>query len=191
MNADTQGARELIGNVERVRRRSRARSSTMWFPLLVFGAASLVSAGVVLLYGGDALGPYWSVAGPVGGVATAVHAMRRGRSVGVETRWGPYVAVGVMVLAGTLVLGAGGAMTGRPMVSAVGPPLVVSAGYLAFARLERSRLLGWLAIALAALAVLLPLAGAEAELTAAALAVAYGTVFLTTGLVLVHRERTQ
>jgi ABC-type polysaccharide/polyol phosphate export permease len=189
MQTETQVARQLIGDVERVRRRSRARASTMWFPLLFFGVASLASAGVVVTYGGDALGPYWMVVGPSVGVATAIHALRRGRRVGVETRWVPYVAVGVMVLAGTAALGAGGAMTGRPMLSAVGPSLVVCAGYLLYAWLERSRLLGGLALALAALAVLMPLAGVRAEPTAAILAAVYGAVFLAAGVALVDRER--
>jgi len=189
MHTGAQDARHLIIDVERVRRRSRARASTMWFPLLLFGTASLVSAGVVVLYGGDALGPFWTVVGPAGGVITAVHAQRRSRRIGVETHWVPYVAVGVLVLAGTCALGAGGAALGRPMLSAVGPSLVVCAGHLLYARMERSRLLGGLALALAAFAVLLPAAGVAAEPAAATLAAVYGAASLAAGLVLVDRER--
>lgn len=189
MQMDTRVARELIDDIERVRHRSRARASTMWFPLVLFGVLSVLSAGIVVVYGGEALGPYWSAAGPAGGVATAAHAIWRGRRVGVETRWGPYAAVSVMVLVGTFATGTGGALMDRPMISAVGPSLVVSVGYLFFARLEHSGLLGGLAFALAALALALPLAGAEAEPAAATLAAVYGVVCLTTGLVLVVRER--
>lgn len=187
MQMEARVARDLIGDVERARRRSRARASTMWFPLMLFGTLSAVSAGVVVIHGGDALGPYWSVVGPAGGIATAAHAAWRGRRVGVETRWGPYVAVGAMILAGTFAMGAGGALAGRPMMSAVGPPLVVSVGYLFFAHLEGSRLLGALALVLAALAVVLPLAGAGPEPTAATLAAVHGAVFAATGLVLLVR----
>lgn len=184
---ETQTARELISDVEGIRRRSRARASTMWFPLVLFGTLSVASAGVVLAYGGDALGLYWWVVGPVAGVATAAHAMWRGRRVGVETRWGPYVALGVTILAGTSAMGAGGALVGWPMMSAVGPSLVVSGGLVLFAYLERSPLLGMLAVLLAVLAVLLPIGGVGAEPAAALLAVVYGVVFVTTGLVLVTR----
>ena len=184
---ETQFARELITDLERIQRRSRARASTMWFPLVVFGMLSAASAGVVVAYGGDALGLYWGVSGPAGGVATAVYAVWRGRRVGVETRWGPYVALGVLILAGTCALGAGGALLGRPMVSAVGPSLVVSAGCVCFAYLERSALLGMLAVLLAVLAALLPIGGVDAELATATLAVVYGVTFIGAGLVLLTR----
>jgi nitrate reductase NapE component len=188
MRAEQVTAHELVGELARVRDRSRASASMMWFPLLLFGALSLLSAPVVGWFGGAALGMFWLVAGPAGGVATGVVSARRGRRVGAEVPAGPYLAVAVLILAGALVAGWAGDALGEHMISAAGPPLAISAGYLLFARIERSRALGWTAGGLAALTVALLPTGIGPEPLAAVLAVAYGAVFLATGVVLWGRR---
>jgi hypothetical protein len=182
-------AHELIGEVDRVRRHARARASVMWFPLLLFGALTLVSALVAAWYGGRALGPYWMVAGPVGGVATGIVAWRRGSRVGAVVPGGPYIAVAVFILAGASIAGWAGGTLGDHRLSAIGPPLVVSVGYLLFARLERSRTLTGVAVGLAVVTVGMLATGLDPQQLAAALAVLHGAVFVATGLYLLGQRR--
>ena len=188
MQAENAHARELIGEIDRMRHRARARASVMWFPLVLFGMLSVASAFVSARYGGQALGPYWMVAGPAGGVATAVAAYRRGRRVGVSVPGVPYLAVAVFILVGASAAGWAGDALGEHALSAVGPPIVVSIGYLLFARLERSRPLTWTAVGLAALAVGLLATGIEPEPMAVILALVYGATFIATGLFLWGRR---
>jgi hypothetical protein len=182
-------ANELIVEVDRVRRQTRARASVMWFPLLLFGALTLVSAVVVARYGGPALGPYWIVAGPTGGIATGIVAWRRGSRVGAVVPSGPYLAVAGFVLTGASLLGWAGDAMGAQVVSAVGPSLVVAIGYLLFARLERSRALTLVAVGLAVLTVATLATGLEPERLVATLAVLHGAVFVATGLYLLGQRR--
>lgn len=188
MRAKQVTAHELVGELARVRDRSRASASVMWFPLLLFGVLSVLSAPVVAWFGGAALGAFWLVAGPAGGVATGVVSVRRGKRVGAEVPAGPYIAVAVLILAGALVAGWVGYALGEHLISAAGPPLAISAGYLLFARIERNRALGWTAAGLAALVVALLPTGIGPEPLAAVLAVVYGAVFFATGVVLWGRR---
>lgn len=188
MRAEQVPAEESISELDRIRSQARSSASVMWFPLLLFGALSVASALVMARFGGSALGPYWAVAGPVGGVATGIAAARRGRRVGAEVPAGPYVAVAALILVGASLAGWAGDALGERVVSAAGPPLVVSAGYLLFARIERSRPLAWTAAGLAALTVALLATGIGPEPLAAILAMGYGAVFIATGLVLWGRR---
>ena len=176
--------RKLIGEVDRVRRNTRARASVMWFPLLLFGVLTLVSALVIGWYGGQALGPYWMVAGPAGGVATGIVAWRRGSRVGAVVPAGPYLVVAVFILVGASIAGWAGDALGVHLLSAAGPSLVVSFGYLLFARLERSRALTGVAAGLMVATVAMLSTRIAPEPMAATLAVIHGTVFVATGLAL-------
>jgi hypothetical protein len=189
MHAEKAYAYELIGEVHRVRRRTRARASVMWFPLLLFGALSLVSALVVVRYGGRALGPYWMVAGPAGGIATAIASWRRGSRLGVSVPGAPYAAAAAFILVGASLAGWAGDALGKHLISAAGPSLVVSMGYLLFARLERSPALTGVAAGLAVLTVGVLATGIGPESMAAILAVIHGAVFVATGLILLGHRR--
>lgn len=189
MRAEQAYASDVIDEIGEVRRRTRARASVMWFPLVLFGVLTLASAAVVARYGGAALGPYWMVAGPAGGVATGIASWRRGTRVGVAVPVGPYLAVATLILAGASLAGWAGDALGRHTISAAGPSLVVAVGYLLFARLERSHLLGWTAAGLLALTVAVIATGIEPEPMAVTLAILHGTTLLATGLVLRGRRR--
>lgn len=177
-----QDAVELLDSLARVRRKTRLSISALWFPLVVFGALSLASALVSWRISAAALGAYWLVAAPVGSLATSLFYRQRERRVGLEMPAGPTVLAVAVIVVGAFGSGALGGVLGAETLSAVGPPLSVSAGYLLFARLERSRPLGAVAAALAATAVGVAVAGTEPDDAATLLAVVYGLAFLLTGL---------
>ncbi len=175
-------AAELLDSVARVRRRTRLSMSALWFPLVVFGSLTLVSAVVSWQVSADALGAYWLVAAPVGSVATSLFYRRRERRVGLEMPARPAVLAVAVILLGAFGSGALGGVLGAETLAAVGPPLSVSAGYLMFARLERSLPLGAVAVALAVTALGVVAAGTTPEDATTVLAVVYGLAFVVTGL---------
>jgi hypothetical protein len=182
-------ARETIEEIEQVRRRSRARASVMWFPLVLFGALQLGGTAMLSLDSGDAVGAYWTVAGPLGAIATGAYAAWWARRVGVEVAWAPYAVTGGLMVVFSIALGAIGGIAGWNTLAAAGPPLVVSAGLLVFARLERSRGLAAVALALAAVVGVLLVLRVEPDLKAIAGSLAYGLAFLWLGLVALARWR--
>lgn len=159
----------------------------MWFPLLLFGALTWLSVPVFAWGDGPALAVYWAVAGPVGGVATGYFYLRR-QSVGLEVAGAPFVVVAVAILVGTMLAGWIGSSTGQLAVAAAGPPLVVSAGYLGFAWLDRSRWLAAVAIALAAVMAVLLVVGVPSDVLTMVGAALYGGAFVVTGTLCLLRE---
>ena len=175
-------ARELMEEIERRRRQTRADPGGFWFPLVLFGVITLLSAVVAWRFGPERLGLFWIVAGPAGGIVTGIHYCRHQLQVGVEGNGAPYVITGVGILVGASSLGWLGDALGEHMVSVVGPCLVVSAGYAVFSRLERSIGLAVVAVVLAVLAGAVAITGVEPDRAAVILALASGAVFLATGL---------
>lgn len=180
---DAQEAASTLQDVEAHRGQARSDLQGMWFPLVLFGALTLVSAVVVVTAGPDWLGLFWLVAGPAGGAAIAVHSVRRERRRGVRRPAAGYVATAVAIVAGCLLLGSGGAALDMPELSAFGPPVVVAAGLFAFAALERSASLAAMAGVLLALPAALFALEVEPLLGTVVSAVAYGAVSLVGGLV--------
>jgi hypothetical protein len=127
---------------------------------------------------------YWTVAGPLGGIAVGLYYRNRERALGVESPSLPYILTGLGIFVGAMTAGVAGDALGSDLAAAAGPSLVVSAGYLVFALLERSRLLGAVAVALGAEAAWLWAAGGDPEWIALVLALTYGTAFVATGFVL-------
>jgi hypothetical protein len=162
----------------------------MWFPLLLFGGLSLLSIPVVLGYGVGWNGLYWGVAGPVGGVLTALFYALSGRWIGLEVPGRPYVVATCVIVAGAVTAGVVGGIAGRPVVSVAGPPLAVCAGLLLIARLARSASLAWLAGIVAVIDVGLLVAGAGAKPSAVLLALAYGLPAVIFGLCDLRRGRS-
>ncbi|MDQ3610740.1 MAG: hypothetical protein M4D85_03860 [Actinomycetota bacterium] len=175
-------AAQTLGEVERLRRQARGDLQAFWFPLVVFGGLTLASAGVVLLAGPAALGLYWACAGPVGGAATGWHYYRRERELGLQGPAVPYGVTAAGILLGCFVVAGAGSAAGSEAAVVVGPPLVISAGYLVFARLERSLTLAALAAGLGAVPIGLWAVSADAHRTVLVAALAYGAVFLVSGL---------
>jgi hypothetical protein len=162
----------------------------MWFPLLLFGGLSLLSIPVVLGYGVGWSGLYWGVAGPVGGVLTALFYALSGRRIGLEVPGRPYVVATCVIVAGAVTAGVVGGIAGWPVVSVAGPPLAVCAGLLLIARLARSASLAWLAGIVAVIDVGLLVAGAGAKPSAVLLALAYGLPAVIFGLCDLRRGRS-
>lgn len=173
---------DLLDQVARVRRSTRLSVGALWFPLVLFGFLSLVSGAVSWRVGADALGAYWLVAAPIGSVATSLFYRRRERRVGLEMPAGPALLAVAVIILGAFGTGALGGALGAETLSAVGPPLFVSIGYLMFARLERSLLLGGVAAGLAVTALAVAVAGMAAAEAATLLAVVYGVTLMLTGL---------
>ena len=176
-------ARQTLHELRRIRRETRAALDSLWFPLVVFGALTLVSSVVFTVAGPQAFGGlYWPVAGVAGGAVTAWYYSRREGSIGVGAAAAPHAATGAAILIGTLGLGWGGALLGLPIVSAAGPSLVVAAGFLAFAYLERSAALAGIAVGLATMTLTLVAVGLDASRLTAVGTATYGAAFLVTGL---------
>ncbi|MGH3321593.1 MAG: hypothetical protein ACRDN9_15755 [Streptosporangiaceae bacterium] len=178
---DTEGAVDLLDEVRRVRSRSQERRPGMWFPMLLFGALSLVSVAVIVGYGAEWLGAYWPIAGIGGSLATAVFYQRGGRRVGFESRGRPYVAAAAVILCGAFVTGSVGGALDALMVATVGPFLAVSAGLLMFARVDRNPPLTAFALAGAVFCIGLAMAGVGPDPAALALAVGYGVCSVVLG----------
>lgn len=169
---------------------TRTSLEGMWFPLVVFGALSCLSAVVSWRLGGDVLGIYWLCAAPVGSVLTGLYYSREERRVGLEMpTWHWMVGVAVIVV-GAFGTGALGAVLGADMVSAVGPLLFVSLGYVIFARIERSAPLAVIAVALAVFTIAMAASGTEPNTVASVLAAVYGGSFVVTGIVLQRQRST-
>ena len=175
-------AAETLEKIDGVRRQTRADLRAFWFPLVVFGSLTLGSAAVVPAAGGDAVGLYWAIAGPAGGVATGWYYYRHQQRTGVEGPAAPYVATGLAILVGALLAGGLGSASASELAAAVGPTMVVSAGYFVFARLERSVVLAALAAGLGALAVAVGLSGMDGEPATVVLALCSGAASLLIGL---------
>jgi hypothetical protein len=142
----------------------------------------MVSALVALRSGGPALGLFWVVAAPAGSAATAVYYRRRGRRIGVEVPAAPYAIIAAALVSGAFLTGGLGGALGAATVSALGPPLCISAGYLLFARLGHSWGLAVVATVLGALTVAIGIARVPADQATWILALVYGAVFVGTGL---------
>lgn len=179
---------EILDEVARVRRETRTALQRMWFPLVLFGTLSCLSAVVSWRLGGVALGIFWMVAGPLGSVLTGLYYYRVERRVGVEVPIGRWMIGVAVILVGAFASGILGGVLEVAMVSAIGPALSISLGYLIFARIERSVALAIVAIAPAALTVAMAASGVSADRVATTLAAAYGIAFLVTGLILQRQE---
>jgi len=190
MNSDIDSQpKAILDEVDRVRRGTRTALHGMWFPLVVFGSLTCLGAGVSWQLGGASLAVYWAVAAPVGSVATGIFYSREQRRVGIEMpSWHWMVGVAVIIV-GAFSTGTLGGMLGAEMVSAVGPPLSVSLGYLIFAWIERSPVLATIAVALATLTLAMAISEASPTTVATVLAATYGLVFLVTGLLLMQGQR--
>lgn len=180
-------AADLIAYTENVRRRTRVALGGFWFPLILFGALTLISAPVVWRYGGASLAVFWVVSGPVGGIITGVYFWRREGRTGVTTS--PLAQLAHLVVVAVLFVGAFGlpAVTDgtlREVISGIWVGLC----YIAFGRIERSWVVA-LAGGATVAAILMLVALNPAHLTFWA-AIVMGTLFLGTGVWLKLREES-
>ena len=174
--ASPQDAADVLRHVESVRNQTRDLLRAFWFPLVVFGAITLVSAGVQWIWSGPAVGLYWAVAGTLGGVAVGRFYASRALRLGLSRPPGPYIAtaVGIFVCAFALPMLTHGDL--QEVVST----FAVAAGYLAFAWLERTGWLVGLAVLMAAIPLVVLATGVDHP--GAVTAAATGLALMITGI---------
>ena len=191
---DVHEAQESLGYAAVVRRRARGDATAMWLPLLLFGTLTL--ATVVVARPASEFQSYWLIAGPLGGLVIGIFAYRQGRERGIEGPSLRYVvaAVELMLLALatswiTTWLAGGYEATWQLRF---GPAIVVAAGYLAFAWLERNVVVAAVAVALLAAIVVMAAIRPPHPWTDAMLTVLYGVALIASGLGLrAHRIRAR
>lgn len=130
---EAQDAALVLREVELLRRRTGSVARSFWFPLSLFGLLCVVAAPLCLL-SEVAVGIYWTFAGPAGTLVTARYFRKRESSLGVVVRRQPYVLTACSIVVAAAAIGA----LGHGTVRSAGPLLAVAAGYLVFARLDRS-----------------------------------------------------
>jgi hypothetical protein len=143
-------AEQLIGEVEDQRSRARKALGGYWFPLVLFGGIALVAALSLELGARERALALWIVAAPAGIVATSIYYGRRAHRIGLGAPLLPFILTGLGIAVGASLLGWLGRGTS---IGYAGPMLVIGAGYLVFARLQRSRLAGVFAFMLVVAAV--------------------------------------
>lgn len=184
----TQQAAETLEHAERLRHETRATLSAFSFTFLAFGALSLGSAPVAAVAGGGALAIYWALAAPLGILAGERHSRRRERERGLEGWTIPYLATGALIALGCFAAAVLAGALASETAAVAAPTLVVAAGILILAWLDRSPPVAVFAAALAALAAALAVGGLGAEVTATTLALATGLGLLGAGAAYRRRE---
>lgn len=164
----------LLDDMDALRRRARADRHAYWFPLLVFGLATVAAAPlyVRLEYGpmvthedgttvyypstDQRVGQYWMIVLLGGALLTAWWYRRRGRRTGIEGRVGPALVAATLVTLGYVVvtLLPIGFFLWPIQVREFSALLVLAVGLLALAWQERSRGLGVTAVLFAVAAIL-------------------------------------
>jgi hypothetical protein len=179
---DASTAREALQYAEAARRRARQDVGIAWFPLVLFGTLTLASIAVARP--ASEAQTYWLIAGPIGGATVALYAYRRGGQRGVEGRAVWYVITAIALMLAALGSAWIAGPIGLPWLARFGPPLVVAAGYIAFARIERSFVVAIVAAALLVVTGAMALLGLSSADAGIALTLLYGVAFVTTGLAL-------
>jgi hypothetical protein len=148
-----------------------------WFPLVCFGALTMLSAPLTAAAGTAALLPLWLVAGTAGMLLTRRYYRRRGRRLGVTGRgrrtWAVAAAMCVLCIVGGVVSG----MTGGQAAGLMTPVVMVAAGYLALGWLQHNLVPSLVLAPGAALAAVLILRGA----TPWVVELAFGAWMVTAG----------
>jgi hypothetical protein len=144
---DAEQTRETLAFAEHARKRARDDMGRPWLPLVLLGSLSVASLSLTNS-ATTPTGLFWVFAGPLGAATIAIYAYRRTRANGIETSPLAYVAI----TAGLLILAfAAGKIAFAfqvPGLGRIGPPLVVAAGYLVLAWIERNWMVAAVAIAL-------------------------------------------
>jgi hypothetical protein len=93
--------RATLGEAEWAQRTTRRVKRSVWFPLVVFGALTMVSAALCVndaFQPSNALSTFWLVAGPLGYAAVYGFYRRRELTLGVGDRHVAFVAAGIVLL---------------------------------------------------------------------------------------------
>ncbi len=99
-------AATTLREVDALQRRTGSVARSFWFPMVLFGRLSLLSAPLCAVGSDVHNGVLWTIAGPAGGVLTARYYRTRELNLGVRVARAPY-----------LLTGAGGPMRRRRRTS--------------------------------------------------------------------------
>lgn len=175
---------QTLEEIDGLRRTTRQTLQTFWFPLVVFGALTLASTPFYRIGDGSAVGIFWMLAGPAGGIATGVHYGRREATVGLGRPAAAYIVVAVAMMATAFLLPV---VTSGHLAEVISH-FAVAAGYLGFAWIERDgRLAAIAAFMVAVPLVLLAVAPGVAGVATAAI---NGCVLLAMGVVFRRTQAT-
>lgn len=131
-------AAETLDDIARLRRRTRRSLGTPWFPLLCFGAMTMLSAPLVASAGTAALAPLWVVAGSAGMLLTRRHYRRRAHHRGVTGHGRRTWLIAAAMFGGCLAAGIVGGTLGGEAAGLLAPIAAVLAGYVGIGWLQRS-----------------------------------------------------
>jgi len=159
LDASPRQAAEALDDLARLRRRTRRSLGRPWFPLVCFGALTVLSVPVVAVGGTAALFPLWLAAGGVGMLLTRRHYRRRARERGVMSRGRSVWAVAVAMFVGCMTAGVAAGMISGEAAGLLAPIVVVFAGYLGLGWMQRDPVASLALAPGAALAAALALAG--------------------------------
>jgi hypothetical protein len=172
-------ARESLAFSEYARKRARDDMGRPWVALVLLGSLSVASLSLTNATSPTAL--FWVFAGPLGAGAIALYAYRRNRSGGIDGNPVAYVAIAVGLLILSYAAGKIGYAFQVPAVARAGPAIIVAAGYLVLAWVERSWLVAAVSLALIAVTVAIIGLDLSPQQSKALMYGLYGVAFLAVG----------
>lgn len=152
-------AADLLGEVVRVRRRTRRSLGVPWFPLLCFGALNMLSAPLIVVAGLAVLAPLWLVAGSAGMLLIHRHYRRRAQCRGVTGLGRRAWTIAAAMFSGCLAAALTAGLLGGAEAGFLAPIIVIFIGYLVLGWLLRTPLPPLVVAPGAALAIALLLGG--------------------------------
>ena len=178
---DALEARDALAFSEHARKRVREDLGRPWIPLVLLGSFSVASLSLTNAATSPA-GLFWAFAGPVAAGAIALLAYRRSKQRGIDSSPLAYVAITVGLLILAYAAGKIAFAFQVPALGRMGPPLVVGAGYLVLAWVERNRMVGAVALALIAATLATVALDLSSVQSNAILFAIYGLTLLAVGL---------
>lgn len=179
---DREKAIQTVEKLELLKETTRTNLRGAWFPLVLFGLLTLLSAVVLAIWGGPALGPFWSVAGIGGGIVTGAFYRRRELKIGVTDAAAPYLITAAALFVAAFGLGMVGGISGNDTLAFAGPPIAIALAYLVFAYLENQTSLALVSLALLGVGAFFAWKGVDGVSEGIFLTVVFGTVMLITGI---------
>jgi hypothetical protein len=178
MNVDE--ARESLAFSSYARKRAREDMARPWLALVLLGSLSVATLSLT-----DAAtaptGLFWVFAGPLGAGAIALYASRRNRSSGIDSSPLAYVAITLGLIILSYAVAKIAFLFGIPVFGRGGPALIVAAGYLALAWIERSWIVATVSLALVAVTVAIIGLDLSPQASKALMFALYGVALLAVG----------
>jgi hypothetical protein len=181
-------ATATLAEIDEIRARARSCLRSLWYPLVLFGAASLGAAGIAGITS-RWISVYWLAAMAVCFVAVSRYYAARARRIGAHADVGQrYHRFWLWFLPALLIAGSVAGTAGGTPAALAAEAAVVGASYLAIARWEHSPLMA--ALGLVVIAIGVALAAADPRHLVALANVAIGAVLVVGGLYALSREET-